>query len=111
MRRPKRAPSSATWAAQTAEARADLYASSEADDLDRALSIALPEHRRELARRALREAHLAGSEREADLHTALDVLRATVTTLRARGRDLTSQVLEQATEIERLRALKKTRDI
>ncbi len=78
MRRPKRAPSSATWAAQTAENRAELYASSAATDLLEALEVVDEGSRRTLVRSALRNAHRAGSEREADLQTAIDVLRAQV---------------------------------
>ena len=79
MRRPKRAPSSATWAAQSAEARADLYASSAATDLCIALdAVGDDVSRRVVVQTAIRSAHLAGSEREADLHTSIDVLRTQV---------------------------------
>jgi hypothetical protein len=78
-RKPKRPPSSATWAAQSAEARADLYASSSATDLLLALDVARDANsRRVLVQSALRAAHQAGSEREADLHSSIDILRAQV---------------------------------
>ena len=79
MRRPKRAPSSATWAAQTSEARADLYASDEAGPVCAALDAVLDDaSRRAVVQAALRAAHRAGAEREADLVTSVDVLRAQV---------------------------------
>lgn len=81
--RPKRAPSSGTWARLTAESRAELYASEHADRL--LLEMASAEdgiERRMFAMAALREAHRSGSEREADLHTAIDLLREQVARLR-----------------------------
>jgi hypothetical protein len=108
-RRPRRAPSSATIAAQAAEARADFYASSESHELA-ALLAAVPDTGerdvvfREVLRVALRDAYRAGASREADLETAAHARDAMLTRLRGElaGADETAR--SQAARIRALEA-------
>lgn len=83
MRRPKRSPSSATFAVQSLDARAQWYASARVDDALGEL-VGAPDHdaRRNVLRRWIEESYLAGGDREASLETSVETAQATIRRLR-----------------------------